>query len=462
MSAPGILLLMNGAACIPSLLLRDRRVLQSVLSIIAGMVIAWIAFSLPLDQPQSFLGMDFKFSSRWMILGRSLILTEATRAAVGMLYASVALVFLGALAVHATAAFYFLGYLMAGAVAAALMIEPIVFAALLFEIAAIFALLLLSGERGRKPRGGFRLLSLFTLGMIAILLTGWMLEDLGGIGSVPQDRRLLLLLGLGFTVLMAVPPFHSWLPIVAEDSQPIAIGLVIVVLQGGGFFFMLHLLGGYEFLGDQVHIAGLIRMTGAVTAVVAGLWSLAQSSSRKAFCYALIAHTGISMICMGLGDAQGFQLAATTTALRTLHILGWALGEPAKPRGASLFANKTGEPVARTTNIMRVASVIGFLGLAGFPLTPGYASRWTLLMKLSAQHPFTLGASSLAMLGIVVSAMRAILNQGAQTAVGTHTWSRWNTVLLFTYTACMMLLSFFPQFLAPWTEAIVSNVIHIP
>ena len=174
----------------------------------------------------------------------------------------------------------------------------------------------------------------------------------------------------------------------------------------------------------------------------------------------LLVHIGVTMICAGLGDILGIQLSAAMTVLRTLHLLTWSLGEEEGRMDAAKTEQELFEPKPGLVLLFRMIPVLGFLGLAGFPLTPGYAYRWTFLNQLSTLDPIALGASVFAMLSLILSSARTVLMPNRQVESRSSAISRRRLVLLVFYLGLLILVTFFPQILLSWMDSIVSDMIR--
>jgi len=97
-------------------------------------------------------------------------------------------------------------------VAASLMVDPFVFAAVFIELAAMGAVFVLVTQKHPRSTGATRMLILYTFAMLSILFTGSLLEVAGITSATPVlAMRVTFMLGFGFAILMTVPPFHLWL-----------------------------------------------------------------------------------------------------------------------------------------------------------------------------------------------------------------------------------------------------------
>jgi formate hydrogenlyase subunit 3/multisubunit Na+/H+ antiporter MnhD subunit len=131
-----------------------------------------------------------------------------------------------------------LGLAITALLVGALAVEPFLYAALFIETAVLISVPLLSAP-GRKPgKGLIRFLIFQTLGMPFILFSSWLLA---GIEANPGDLGLVqqaaILIGLGFSFLLAVFPFYSWIPLLTEESTPYTVGFILWMFPTVTIFF---------------------------------------------------------------------------------------------------------------------------------------------------------------------------------------------------------------------------------
>ncbi len=229
MSALAIVFALLALLAIVTLALRRRVYLPFVIASVASAMIGLFILYAPLDEAISWLGIPLRLDSAWQMLGRPLSLDPQNRAGVGFLFLVGALFFGLGWSVAPGRSFVPGGLIALGLLAGALTIQPFLFAAIFLELAAMACVLILIPPGARSERGVLNLLVLYSMAMMAILFTGWLLEN-AGVTSVTPDLalRVILLLGLGFVILMFVPPFHYWLPSIVEHVSPYSLAFVAI------------------------------------------------------------------------------------------------------------------------------------------------------------------------------------------------------------------------------------------
>jgi len=463
MSAPLLLLLATGSIALSVTGVRNRPKSSAAIAAIGSALIAVFALLVTLDEPLVVLGLPIKVSSAWRILGRALVLDERSRAAIGFLYLTGAFVFGAAWATKASRNLYYIGLLSLGSIAASFMIQPFLYAAVFLEFTAMGAVLILVSPGYPISRGGLRLLILYTLAMMAILLAGWMLENVGVTSATPElARRATLLLAFGFSVIMAVPPFHLWLPSAAGETNPYALAFVTVILQSAGLFFLLRFLDNYAWLRTMPELYDGIRSVGIAMVLFGSFLVLAQKSFSKVMAYALLTDFGVMLLAVGAGTPEGYRLALGLSAVRVVSLSVWALGlawmldHPAGDHLQLLRGAAHNSPLAAT------ATLVGVMSIAGFPLTAGFPGRWGLLLALAPLDPFAGGAILLAFLCVGMTAIRwtyTLLSEPSHRERKAISFSE--RLFLGGGIGMCLMLGTFPQILYPWVVEVAAGMTQL-
>lgn len=407
MSAPLLIALATLALAVLATGARRQAALGSAITAGGAALIGLLALVAPLDVPFTLLGMPFKFAPGFQLLGRSLTLDESNRAAVAFLYLSGAFVFGGAWAARPARAFFPVGVLALGTLASSLMVRPFLYAAVFLEMAAMGAVLILETPGRGQGRAGLRLVTLYTLAMMTILVAGWQIEALGISAGAPElALQATLPLALGVAILLAVPPFHHWLPAAAQRAHPYALGFVAVFLPSAGLFLLLRFLDIYPWLRESAALFDGMRLVGAVM-VFFGAWlALAQTRFLRMLAYALVADLGVTLIAVGCQTPDGYRLALGLIGVHAVGLtvcsLGlWLLQEQAGGDQAQVLAG-----AGRGAPLAAAAALAGLFSLAGFPLAAGFPNRWALLSLLAPRDALAAAAVLAGVLGVTAAALR--------------------------------------------------------
>lgn len=359
----------------------------AALAAFVSVLLAICARTLLLDEPIYLLGGAIIRSST-IVLGRTFAIELINRLGLVFIFAQASGLFLAMLLVEPGRFFLPGGMVILGLLAAALFVQPFLFAALFLELAAAVAVFMLASETPKATRGALRFLVFMTLGLPLILITGWLIE---ASAASPGDESFILqavvLLNVGFAVLLAVLPFHSWLPIVAEHAPPLATAFVLTVMQFASTFLLLTFLNAYEWLGQNPAVYRALTLAGGAMVLAGALFAFGQRNFGRSLGYAMMVDIGAVLLAVGLGTQAGMAAALAALALRGIALPFWGVGVTRlrQAAGGDDFDSLRG--FGRRYPLASACVSLGLLSLVGFPLTAGFPARWSLLSLLAQIHP---------------------------------------------------------------------------
>jgi formate hydrogenlyase subunit 3/multisubunit Na+/H+ antiporter MnhD subunit len=206
------------------------------------------------------------------------------------------------------------------------------------------------------------------------------------VGRVSPAHLILGLLAVGFGLRLAVVPFHSWLPDLAEAAAPMVSVIVVAVLNITSLLFLINTFQFFPVLVAENERGLTILMgLGALTAGLGAALALAQTNMRRTVGYLLVYDAG--MVLFGLATTTSTGLTGAIfeafNQIIIVLLLFLCLG---------LFERPDGRPahIVRRDLLQRwpVAGV-GFLGggmaLLGLPPFNGFASK-LLIYQAAAQR----------------------------------------------------------------------------
>jgi formate hydrogenlyase subunit 3/multisubunit Na+/H+ antiporter MnhD subunit len=442
-------------------LLNRTRPVATGLTVLAALILALLALELPFGRPVEFLG-GLVVQDTMVVLGRTFTVQAADRLALAFMFSQAALLYLVSSMAETGPAFLPASLGVLGLLAAAQFVRPFLFAAIFLELAAALAVFMLVDDRrgetlsARATRGALRFLVYTTLGLPFILLTGWLLEANAASPADPTfTNQATLMLMIGFTVLLAVVPFHSWVPAIAEHAPPLAAAFVLSVFSQAVVFLMLAFLGAYPWLSQNPAVYRALTLAGGSMALLGAVFAFGQRNFGRSLGYAVLVDTGAVMLGIGLGTQAGIAAALTTLALRGIALPLWAvaMAQIRQTEGSDEFETLRG--YGRRNVIAAGAVILGLLSLAGFPLTAGFPGRWALLSLLAQIHPT---AAVLLLLGIVsisfvcARGLSSLLALPAGTEASPWSFpplSRASAALYALGVTVVLVLGIFPQWLLP-------------
>ncbi len=382
------LLLMAWPLAIAVLTYNLRRWLWSQVVFAVGTALALMALVqlAPVDQMVVVAGRDVFLRSSWEVLGRSFTFMPSDRPLLTFVFSAAVLFFLAAGAARAPAMFLPVGLAMLPLLEATVFVQPFVYAALFLElIAAVAAFMLVDGEYSRSS-GALRYLAFVSLGVPFILLAGWQLEVHQ---TSPDDTVPLVqatwMLWVGFMIIIAAAPFHSWVAMVARHSPPLAVAFVLSVVQGVVALFLMDTLAEFDWLRGNAQFFMALRLSGMAMAVVGAAFVFAQRSLGGLMAYSALIDWGATLVALGLGTPDGAAVAATTIIVRVLALVVWGVG-------AGVLAGRLGDDYENLSGrawdypFATAAVVAGGLSLAALPLMAGFPGRWAVGLPHRSLH----------------------------------------------------------------------------
>ena len=280
-------------AALLMLLPRERWI--AYLGTAASLALAALAFWLPPDTAQRFGPFSFRIDSTLNLFGRQISLNPADQTVLILIYGIGAFWFFGTQGAGSPRRIVPLGMAVIGLLVASLAVRPFLYAALIIEMAVLLSIPLLIAAGQRPGRGLIRFLIYQTLAMPFILFAGFLLS---GIDVGPADVGLVaqaaVMLGLGFAFLLAVFPLYTWVPLLAEEAPPYAVGFILTVFPTFSLIFGLNFLDRYSWLRDTAQFTDVLRIIGLLMIVTSGGWAAFQRHLGRIFAYTAVAETGLS------------------------------------------------------------------------------------------------------------------------------------------------------------------------
>ncbi len=368
-------------------LLRRWTLLAASLASAAVLIVASLYLGWTLDRPVSVLGLEVALSQPMVVLGREFALEPAGGFTLGFICLMAATAFVFTWRIPQGGLFFPLGLIILSLLSAAVMIQHFLFTVLFLWIASIIAVFVVQGDRQGRWRGALRYLVTVSLAVLPLLVTPWLI-DLQAVN--PDDLALLryaaVLLAIGFAILLAVVPFHSWVSAVAADAPPMVAAFLFTAINAVVLLLMLNLLQSYVWLPENLQVFRLLRIGGLLMAIVGGLLAFAQRDFGHLLGYAVLSDMGCTLVALSVASPAALTAALLQVAYRAVGLMLTAMGLAVVRHrtGSDCFDNVGG--VARRLPLSTVGLVLGGLSLAGMPLTAGFPSRLAIYRLLSSPN----------------------------------------------------------------------------
>ena len=464
MSSPLVWIVFPLVAGLLAVIFRKWEKAVTISAIAISIGLAWFAWQAPIGEMFRVGNSSLMLEDRLILLGRRLELQTEDTSALVLIYLGVAFWFGGSLVAKVRRMFVASGMALAALLTAAIAVEPFLYAALLIEL-AVFLCIALLVEPGKVILPGvLRFLTLQTLGIPFILFAGWLLA---GVESSPEDSELVLqaslMLAFGFALLLAIFPFHTWIPMLAEEAHPYTAAFVFYLLTTAIIFFGLNFLDRYNWLRNQPNVSQLIQFAGLLMVIAGGFFAAFQNHLGRIMGFAVILEIGITLLAvsavvnpagsdMNLGILfiqilpRGVELGLWSLALVVLARYG---GDTVGRADRLRFRNIQG--LGRQLPIASLCLVIAQLSLVGLPLLAGFPAHRALWLSLASESPILALTALLGYGGALFACFRtmAVLVMGpAET--GWQISETWNqTILLVLGGFALILIGIFPQWFLP-------------
>ncbi len=266
---------------------------------------------------------------------------------------------------------------------AALGIEPFLYAALLIQAVVLISIPMLAPEMQKPHRGVLRYLSLQTIAMPLILFAGWLLS---GVETLPPESVLIgqsaLVLGLGFALLLGIVPFHSWIPMVSEQTHPSVFSFLFFIEPTAVLVFGLYFFNRYPFLRGLENLAGALRLFGTLMIVVGGLWTAFQENLKRAFGFSTLTETGFSLLALSLISQDGLIWLLMLFPARALGFWLWGTSLALIERHTQSLTKSSIQGLARRYPILSIGLILAQFSIAGLPLLAAFPIKLTLFTAL--------------------------------------------------------------------------------
>ena len=388
------------------------------------LILSWAAWQLPIDVVLQLGPFSVEIAPSFIMFGRSFTLAEAQAPLLAFIYLMETLWILGSHLAKPGQLFIPLSLICVGLLVAALAVEPFLYAALLLAMAAMLLIPLLTPAGERGP-GVLRFLKFQIFAVPFILFTGWILS---GVEASPGDQNLVvrggLLLALGFALLLALFPFHSWLPLLAKESHPYVFGFLAFFLPSVGLVFALGFFDRYGWLRGSGFAYPLLLMAGGLTVLLGGLWAAGERHNGRMLGYAAMVCTGFGLQALGLGGAQGAQVFFALLLPQAFAIWSWAtslslLALPTAPTkdAQDLGSKAVSRPLATAVWLGAIFS------LAGLPLLGSFPGRLALLDGVAAASPWAAAGALIGSLGLLAGGVRNLIATLAASHGEKHQWA---------------------------------------
>jgi len=408
MSAPLIWIFTPFIAAVGFWFLKKQRKLNLILGASLCLLLVLLTFALRLDIPNNLGPLTFQVSSTFSLLGRRFVLDSSQAPFLRLIYGFLGVWLLAGLISDPHHYFTTLGLAITALLVAAIAVQPFLYAALLIEMAVLISVPLFVPPGSSITQGVLRYVIFQTLAMPFILYAGW---AAAGTEANPANERFLLqavlLLSLGFSFWLAVFPFYTWVPKLAEETDAYVFGFVVSSLSLVILLLGMDFLNTYVWLWEFRGLSDALRLVGALMVATGGIWVVFEQDLKRIFAYAVIIENGFSLLALGLHNSIGLEISALLFLPHLVVNLVWVLA-------LSGLSDFTDLNIAGVKGLMHshpfimLAILSGCLSIGGLPLLATFPVRQVLLENMAQESLLIVVWALVGSFGLIFSAFRIL------------------------------------------------------
>ena len=373
----------------------------------AAVIFALLPFFLPVGEPIRLLNQEWIISSTLFVLGRKLVVTAGDLPLLSLLFGSYALWFFALDIRNVSLRLVPLGMMGLSLVIAAYAVQPIFYAAIFFAFLALLDAILLTPPSHPATQGVLRFLIFQIMGTLLILFAIWMLSwvEIGAAERILLLRALVIM-GLGFSLLLAIFPFTSWLPLLAMENQPFLAGFVFNTYLNGVLLFGFKFVSTSGWLPALIDLAETLQFVALMMVFLGGVTAFFSHHLGRTMGGAVMVEIGRSLLALSFLQS-GYPLYFSLFIVQTLALVLWALSMTLIAGVVKDFRYSSLPGVAGQWPLVFYGIMTGQLTLAGLPLLAGFPVYWALADSLTGDATWRWVFFLTGNLGLLLGAVRS-------------------------------------------------------
>lgn len=421
-----------------------------------GLVVSLSAALIPVNEIFRFLFWDVRVSDQLIVFGRRFILGGNDQPIVILLFGVYTLWSLIQNPKNTPSYFSPLGLSGITLILTAYAVDPIFYGALFFAFLALVHVVLLTPPGMEPTPGVLRLLIYQVLGMLFILFAAWLASWVGfNRGDEYMLSRSLIILALGFSFLLSIFPFISWIPMIAEKNNPFTSGYLFNVYFLGVFLFGSRFLTEGGWFSQGVDLQTPLQLAGAIMLVFGGILATFSRHLGRMSAALIISEIGRSLLAISL-FRLGFPIYFGMVLIQTLALAGWSSALVNLNKGLPDLEVQSAAGAARQWPLISSGAVVSYFTLAGLPLLAGFPFYLALGSGLIPYAAWINSALILGSVGLIVGGLRAfsVLIEDSGEEVVLDLGDRFDKGVLIVLNLILLMLGLFPRLVYQITKTI--------
>ncbi len=391
------------------LLFRPNRMLTVIVGGGVSILLVILALTFKIDRVFPLGPLSIEIPSTLNIFGRNFTILDSDRFMIALFFTMAAFWIFGSRSSGTNSFFPGNSLAIITLFVASLTVQPFLYAALIIEIAVLISIPIFF-TRGEPVRHGVvRFLIFQTLAVPFILFAGRGFELAPtSIDSQAAYFQAGILLAIGIGLWLAIFPFYTWLPLLAEDGHSYTAGFVFSMLPTTILIFFLEFFNNYNWLRNQIELFSIIQIIGIIMVVLGGLFAAFQKSLPRILGYAVMVEIGFSLLALSLNQEIGWltYIYIMIPRLFAIAICSFAISIW-KNRKLDLEIDKL-EGVLQRFPFATSGFLVGWFTFSGIPLLPGFPTKLPILIGLSSDSIQAIMFTALGLIGIFVAGFRFI------------------------------------------------------
>lgn len=424
----------------------------------SALAFALLARVLPIGSVITLGPWSGEVSSQLVFFGRRFLILEADRPLLVLLFSLLSFWFLLGIAGSIPLKLFPLGLVAVSLVITGYAVEPVFYAAIFFGFLAMVSVILLTPTGSPPSDGVMRFLTFQVLGTICILFAAWLLSwvDLETVAKTLVIRTMILM-GLGFSFLLGIFPFTSWISMLAEDTPPFFSAFVFVLYLNGVLLFALKYLSQTAWILDWVDILGPMGTVGLLMVAIGGISAMFITHGGRMMGAAVIVELGRSLVAFSIRPF-GFHIYFPMLLVQGIALGIWSLALTSFQRQTGDLTYHRIHGLAWKAPLISLGLFGGLFTLAGLPFGGGFPLHWslgTMLIENTSRSALWLLIGNV---GLLIGGIRTIsvLSRRDETNGGRGERLDFTKVLILLSCIGLAIMGLFPQLFMKWAASLVS------
>jgi NADH-quinone oxidoreductase subunit N len=428
-----------------------------------GLVLVLSAVVLPINETFRLVFWDTQISDQLLIYGRRFILSSADKPIVILLFG---VYFFWSLILNPkNVPGYFLPLSLIGItlIITAYAVDPIFYGALFFAFLALIHVILLTPPGSEPTPGVLRLLIYQILGMLFILFAAWLASWVGfNSGDEFMLSRSLTILALGFSFLLSIFPFISWIPMVAEESHPFISGYLFNVYFLGIFIFGSRFLTEGGWFTQGIDLQTPLQLAGVIMLAFGGLLAIFSRNLGRISAALIISEIGRSLLAISL-FRLGFPIYFAMVIIQTIALGGWSSTLTLFQKGLPDLDIQSASGAVRQWPLISSGMIVSYFSIAGLPLLAGYPIYLALGIGLNPYPIWINSTLVLGSLGLIIGGLRAfsVLIEDSGEEIVFDLGDRLDKGVIIALNLILFFLGLFPR-VPYWIAQVITDMMMGP